>query len=103
VKRQDHLIERQDQQEQQEILGWLMPISYYSQQLEFIRRHQSGTSQWLLDSPEYQHWVATKKNVLFCPGIPEAGKTILHLSSWTACLTFIVPMSQTESAISFKL
>ncbi|KAI3337266.1 hypothetical protein HD806DRAFT_518169 [Xylariaceae sp. AK1471] len=77
VKGQDRLVERQNQQEQQEILDWLTPINYSAQQSDFIRRRQAGTGQWLLDSPEYQHWVATKKGALFCPGIPGAGKTIL--------------------------
>jgi Cdc6-like AAA superfamily ATPase len=36
-----------------------------------------GTGQWLLDSEEYQAWLKTSKQTLFCPGIPGAGKTIL--------------------------
>jgi hypothetical protein len=30
-----------------------------------------------LDSPEFQTWLKTVKQTLFCPGIPGAGKTIL--------------------------
>jgi Cdc6-like AAA superfamily ATPase len=30
-----------------------------------------------LDSPEFQAWLQTDKQTLFCPGIPGAGKTIL--------------------------
>jgi hypothetical protein len=30
-----------------------------------------------LDSPEFQTWLNTNKQTLFCPGIPGAGKTIL--------------------------
>jgi Cdc6-like AAA superfamily ATPase len=44
---------------------------------DFIARRQAGTGQWLLDSTEYQTWVETNKQTLFCPGIPGAGKTIL--------------------------
>ncbi|KAF7541629.1 hypothetical protein G7054_g471 [Neopestalotiopsis clavispora] len=35
------------------------------------------TGQWLLDSPEYTKWKATKGKILFCHGIPGAGKTVL--------------------------
>jgi NACHT domain len=30
-----------------------------------------------LDSTKYQDWLSTSKQILFCPGIPGAGKTIL--------------------------
>jgi DNA replication protein DnaC len=63
--------------ENQAILDWLTPIDYTSQQNDFISRRQAGTGQWLLDSPEYQEWLQTGKQSLFCPGIPGAGKTIL--------------------------
>ncbi|KAI1758603.1 hypothetical protein GGR53DRAFT_235544 [Hypoxylon sp. FL1150] len=77
AKGQEKLVRRQDQQEHQEILDWLTPNDYSAQQSDFIRRRQEGTGQWLLDSPEYQRWVSVKKEALFCPGIPGAGKTIL--------------------------
>ncbi|KAI1754892.1 hypothetical protein F4782DRAFT_464491 [Xylaria castorea] len=68
---------RKDQEEKRDILAWLSPTNYSAQQSDIIRRRQAGTGQWLIDSPEYRHWVATKKEALFCPGIPGAGKTIL--------------------------
>lgn len=77
----DRLHQQQDNQklreECQAILGWLTPIDYASQQSDFITRRQEGTGQWLLDSIEFQSWVETDKQTLFCPGIPGAGKTIL--------------------------
>ncbi|KAF8856795.1 hypothetical protein BDZ45DRAFT_593729 [Acephala macrosclerotiorum] len=66
-----------DRQERLEILNWLTPIDYAPQQTEYIRRRQPGTGQWFLDSEEYQTWLNTNKQTLFCPGIPGAGKTIL--------------------------
>ncbi|KAH8780369.1 hypothetical protein BGZ57DRAFT_760450, partial [Hyaloscypha finlandica] len=59
------------------ILDWLTPIDYDPQQNDYLKRRQPGTGQWLLDSAEYQAWLKTKKQTLFCPGIPGAGKTIL--------------------------
>src|SRR6267154_535868 len=84
----ERLHERQDAQERQQetrerqrehetILNWLTPIDYVSQQNDFITRRQKGTGTWLLDSIEYQSWRERKKQTLFCPGIPGAGKTIL--------------------------
>jgi hypothetical protein len=71
------LVQHQENQEWKAILDWLIPIDYVSQQHDFISRRQAGTGQWLIDSTEYQSWVETDKQTLFCPGIPRAGKTIL--------------------------
>lgn len=59
------------------ILDWVTPVDYGPQQTDYIRRRQPGTGQWLLDSPEFQTWLKTDKQTLFCPRIPGAGKTIL--------------------------
>lgn len=71
------LNQRQDEQEREAILNWLTPIDYSAQQSDFIGRRQGGTGQWLLDSNEFQEWLTRENQVLFCPGIPGAGKTIL--------------------------
>jgi hypothetical protein len=71
------LVRHQDDQEYRAILDWLTPVDYTLQQNDFIGRRQAGTGQWLLDSPEFNTWVETDKQTLFCPGIPGAGKTIL--------------------------
>jgi hypothetical protein len=73
----DQLNQRQNDQERLAILDWLTPIDYTSQQNDYISRRQAGTSQWLLDSTEFQTWLETGNKTLFCPGIPGAGKTIL--------------------------
>ena len=71
------LVQHQEDQGRQTILDWITPIDYAHQLNDFIARRQAGTGQWLLDSIEYQTWVETNKQTLFCPGIPGAGKTIL--------------------------
>ncbi|PMD63451.1 uncharacterized protein K444DRAFT_556103, partial [Hyaloscypha bicolor E] len=68
---------REQQQEDQIILNWLTPVDFVSQQNDFIARRQERTGTWLLDSTEYQSWRQAKKQTLFCPGIPGAGKTII--------------------------
>ncbi|KAK4078540.1 uncharacterized protein Triagg1_2871 [Trichoderma aggressivum f. europaeum] len=71
------LIHKQYNQEHQAILDWLTPIDYAPQHNDFISRKQEGTGQWLLESAEFQAWVKTNGQTLFCPGIPGAGKTII--------------------------
>lgn len=73
----DRLNQWQDEQERLAILDWLTLIDYIPQQRDFISRRQAGTGQWLLESTEFQTWLETDKQTLFCPGIPGAGKTIL--------------------------
>ena len=66
-----------DKEEDLDILKWLTPIDYATQQSDHISRRQPGTGQWLLHSAEYQEWLRIPGKTLFCPGIPGAGKTIL--------------------------
>ncbi|KAL6888004.1 hypothetical protein GGI43DRAFT_430957 [Trichoderma evansii] len=63
--------------EHMEILEWLAPGKYGLQQSDYFDRRQPGTGQWLLKSTEFQEWIQTSKQTLFCQGIPGAGKTIL--------------------------
>ena len=68
---------KSNRREELGILRWLTPIDYGSQQSDFLGRRQAGTGQWLLDSAKYRKWLDFDQQVLFCPGIPGAGKTIL--------------------------
>ena len=63
--------------EDHEILNWLTQTDYGRQQSDYFKRRQPGTGQWILESTEYQDWLNSDKQTLFCPGIPGAGKTIL--------------------------
>ncbi|KAK0730870.1 hypothetical protein B0H67DRAFT_563153 [Lasiosphaeris hirsuta] len=60
-----------------EILEWLTPVNYGPDQSEYFNRRQPGTGQWLLSSEKFDAWVNSKKQTLFCPGIPGSGKTFL--------------------------
>lgn len=72
----DKVVHRQHDQEQQAILTWLTSEDYSSQQNDFIGRRQEGTGKWLLQSCEFQQWESGEEQILFCPGIPGAGKTM---------------------------
>ena len=77
----DESNQRQERQQRkhkrQAILEWLTPIDYATSQSDYIGRRQAKTGQWLLDSAEFHAWVEADKQILFCPGILGAGKTIL--------------------------
>ena len=68
------LIGRQDRQD---ILDWLSPIDFATQQSDFISRRQPSTGEWLLKSDQLKNWMALNNQTLFCPGIPGAGKTMI--------------------------
>jgi hypothetical protein len=72
-----NLVRYQEDQGRRNVLDWLTLIDFTAQQSDFINRREAGTGQWLLESAEFQAWVETDQQVLFCPGIPGAGKTIL--------------------------
>ena len=61
------LVRHQEHQGRQTVLDWITLIDYAPPLDDFIARRQAGTGQWLLDSTEYQTWVETNKQTLFCP------------------------------------
>lgn len=73
----DKLVNVQRNKDHQEILEWLTPIDYAHQQRDFMKIQQPDTGHWFLSSEEYQTWIESDKQTLFCPGIPGAGKTIM--------------------------
>jgi hypothetical protein len=64
---------------------------YATQQSDLINRRQAGTEQWLLDSTEFQKWLAARKPTLFCPGIQGVGKEML--------ISLLKQLSQKRSSI----
>ncbi|KAI9770975.1 MAG: hypothetical protein M1840_002679 [Geoglossum simile] len=62
---------------QKDTLNWLSQIDFAPQQNDYVTKCESGTGQWLLDSNQFQAWLNQRKQTLFCPGIPGAGKTMI--------------------------
>ncbi|TVY67870.1 Ankyrin-1 [Fusarium oxysporum f. sp. cubense] len=67
----------QNRKDDIKILDWLTTVDYGLQQSEFQKVQEPGTGSWLLGTPEYQTWLNTPGQTLFCQGIPGVGKTIL--------------------------
>ncbi|KAF7551874.1 hypothetical protein G7Z17_g4692 [Cylindrodendrum hubeiense] len=93
----DQLVQHQDDEDRLDLLNWLSPLDYSSDQQVFINKRQQGTGQWLIESKQYQAWLETPGQVLFCPGIPGAGKTILA----SVVIDDITTKFQTDPSVGF--
>lgn len=71
------LLQSKTKEENQALLNWLSPDTYTALQCHYICQRQRDTGRWLLESPEFQAWIESPQQTLFCPGIPGAGKTVL--------------------------
>ncbi|KAJ7584563.1 hypothetical protein C8J56DRAFT_789897, partial [Mycena floridula] len=60
-----------------EFLDWLSTLDFQVTQMETFAKHATGTGDWFLKKQEFIDWKAGKTKLLWCPGIPGAGKTIL--------------------------
>lgn len=59
------------------MLNWLSEIKSGFQQSDNLSRRAEGTGLWFLNSLEYHRWHRKAGRVLFCPGNPGSGKTVL--------------------------
>ncbi|KAK2006265.1 Pkinase-domain-containing protein [Colletotrichum eremochloae] len=64
-------------QESEKVLSWLSPMSFHTKQTDVLQSVQQGTGKWLLESDNFRAWVRGDIELLWCPGIPGAGKTRL--------------------------
>ncbi|KAI9773768.1 MAG: hypothetical protein M1839_002001 [Geoglossum umbratile] len=64
-------------QETLDLLTWLSPLNFSTKQNDVFHGRQEGTGEWLLTANKFRDWLFGTCNVLWCPGIPGAGKTVL--------------------------
>lgn len=67
-----------DKQEHRDTLKWLSDedFSYHKNyQSHLVRNREAGTRRWLLGSDEWESWLESRGQTLYCPGIPGSGKT----------------------------
>ncbi|KAJ7706664.1 hypothetical protein B0H17DRAFT_874667, partial [Mycena rosella] len=60
-----------------EIIDWLSPINFFTRQADIFTVQLPGSGEWLLESDQFKAWSAGVGKILWCPGIPGAGKTVL--------------------------
>ncbi|KAJ7444159.1 hypothetical protein FB451DRAFT_1413275 [Mycena latifolia] len=66
-----------DAEKRQKILDWMSPLNFLQRQADVYGTLQPGTGKWLLGEAQFQDWESGPGKVLFCHGIPGAGKTVL--------------------------
>ncbi|KAF7370633.1 Ankyrin repeat domain containing protein [Mycena sanguinolenta] len=59
------------------IIEWYSPLNFFVRQADIFRLHQPGTGQWFLEMDSFRKWKCEYSKVLWCRGIPGAGKTVL--------------------------
>ncbi|CAM1510952.1 Fc.00g084650.m01.CDS01 [Cosmosporella sp. VM-42] len=68
---------KQQDTERIAILDMLQSVDFARQQDGYRQDRAPGTGRWLVESAEFKTWVNGEKQILFCPGIPGAGKTFI--------------------------
>ncbi|KAK0430769.1 hypothetical protein EV421DRAFT_241780 [Armillaria borealis] len=61
------------------VARWLTPSNYAAVQQDKLKERVGHTGEWFLQSPEFKSWKdgSTESCVLWCPGGPGVGKTVL--------------------------
>ncbi|KAJ7884804.1 hypothetical protein B0H14DRAFT_3740877 [Mycena olivaceomarginata] len=74
------------------IIVWFSPINFFERQADIFRARQPGTGEWLLVDRLFKRWKSSSGEILWCKGMPGAGKTVLasvvvnHLETTTSGL-----------------
>ncbi|KAJ7080209.1 hypothetical protein B0H15DRAFT_997571, partial [Mycena belliarum] len=63
--------------EKQQILDWITPLNFFQRQADILAAWQPGTGQWLLSDAQFKCWESQDQQVLWCRGMPGAGKTVI--------------------------
>ncbi|RAH86964.1 ankyrin [Aspergillus japonicus CBS 114.51] len=58
-------------------LAWLSPEDFSAKQDDLRAEWPDNAGRWLLDDARFQQWVRSEPGILFCYGIPGAGKTMM--------------------------
>ncbi|KAJ7181444.1 hypothetical protein C8R43DRAFT_869449, partial [Mycena crocata] len=60
-----------------EINEWITPLNFFQRQDDIFSSWQPGTGEWLLANTQFQDWKNGCGKILWCRGMPGAGKTVL--------------------------
>lgn len=64
-------------QKVQAVIDWLSPLNFLAKQEAIMKERRDGTGKWLVNSDVFKTWESGDNLMLWCPGIPGAGKTFL--------------------------
>jgi hypothetical protein len=74
----DILVQKSRSETEAEILEWLSVTQHEKKHRDVCKQRLGSTGEWLLRCEEFCNWCsAQSENVLWCHGIPGAGKTVL--------------------------
>ena len=59
------------------MIGWLSPLNFITKQNMIFKEQHEGTCKWLFEHESFIDWKESENGMLFCKGIPGAGKTFL--------------------------
>ncbi|KIJ31548.1 hypothetical protein M422DRAFT_783749 [Sphaerobolus stellatus SS14] len=74
--------------DREQVAERISPLEFNLQWEESLKRVTEGTGQWFLEHKKFIQWRDEIGKILWCPGIPGAGKTVLasivihHLKSY---------------------
>ncbi|KAJ7087061.1 ankyrin repeat-containing domain protein [Mycena epipterygia] len=63
--------------ERDRIIEWYSPLNFFLRQADIFNSRQPGTGQWLLEHDAFKKWKSGSGNMIWCRGMPGAGKTVL--------------------------
>ncbi|KAJ5437931.1 uncharacterized protein N7458_008929 [Penicillium daleae] len=66
-----------DETRLKEMIDWLSPLNFVAKQSLLFKEQHEGTCKWFLGCEDFRAWKESDNAILFCPGIPGAGKTLL--------------------------
>ncbi|KAJ7305571.1 hypothetical protein DFH08DRAFT_793484 [Mycena albidolilacea] len=62
------------------ISEWLTSLNFFQRQSDIFSARQPGTGEWLLSDPQFKDWELGSGKILWCRGMPGAGKTVISVS-----------------------
>ncbi|KAJ7118114.1 hypothetical protein C8R44DRAFT_189953, partial [Mycena epipterygia] len=68
---------KQEAAERDQIIEWYSPLNFFLRQADIFNSRQPGTGQWLLEHDAFKKWKDGSGNMIWCHGMPGAGKTVL--------------------------
>ncbi|KAJ7111000.1 ankyrin repeat-containing domain protein [Mycena epipterygia] len=60
-----------------QILEWITSLNFFQRQADIFGVWQPGTGEWLLADAGFRDWESSAQRILWCRGMPGAGKTVL--------------------------
>ncbi|KAJ0413510.1 hypothetical protein BJY00DRAFT_319712 [Aspergillus carlsbadensis] len=68
---------RQEEEQKQKVISWLGALLFREQHVAILDSVQPGTGRWFINHDTVRTWLEGKTSMVWCPGLPGAGKTRL--------------------------